>query len=163
MSKQTLKSGDFTLKTIWGCCWPSLLWLILNATTKNPITQLILVIYVHEVAESAVAEAVDVIEILLDKGELECKVMVCCAQQNTFWSEISISCQNSKSNALSSMTSLLTHTVAHSTRPSFRLKTNNQPLKKFLSLAVSWVKVVKNGKILTFKVNFLCPKLTESI
>ena len=36
-----------------------------------------------------------------------------------------------------SMTSLLTHTVAHSTRPSFRLKTNNQPLKKFLSLAVS--------------------------
>ena len=46
----------------------------------------------------------------------------------------------------SSMTSLLTHTVAHSTRPSFRLKTNNQPLKKFLSLAVSWVKVVKNGK-----------------
>ena len=61
-----------------------------------------------------------------------------------------------------SMTSLLTHTFAHSTRPSFRLKTNNQPLKKFLSLAVSWVKVVKNGKILTFKVNFLCQKLSES-
>ena len=61
-----------------------------------------------------------------------------------------------------SMTSLLTHTVAHSTRPSFRLKTNNQPLKKFLSLAVSWVKVVKDGKILTFKVNFLCKKLYES-
>ena len=61
-----------------------------------------------------------------------------------------------------SMTSLLMHTVAHSTRPSFRLKTNNQPLKKFLSLAVSWVKVVKNGKILTFKVNFLCQKLSES-
>ena len=35
------------------------------------------------------------------------------------------------------MTQLLTHTVAHSTRPSFRLKTKNQPLKKFLSLAVS--------------------------
>ena len=61
-----------------------------------------------------------------------------------------------------SMTSLLMHTVAHSTRPSFRLKINNQPLKKFLSLAVSWVKVVKNGKILTFKVNFLCQKLSES-
>ena len=29
-----------------------------------------------------------------------------------------------------SMTSLLMHTVAHSTRPSFRPKTNNQPLKK---------------------------------
>ena len=43
-----------------------------------------------------------------------------------------------------SMTSLLTHTVAHSTRPSFRSKTNNQPLKKFLSLVFSWVKVVKN-------------------
>ena len=61
-----------------------------------------------------------------------------------------------------SMTSLLTHTVAHSTRPSFRPKTNNQPLKKFLSLAVSWVKVVKNCKILTFKFNFLCQKLSES-
>ena len=36
-----------------------------------------------------------------------------------------------------SMTSLLAHTLAHSTRPSFRLKTNNQPLKKFLSLGVS--------------------------
>ena len=61
-----------------------------------------------------------------------------------------------------SMTSLLTHTVAHSTRPSFRLKTNNQPLKKFLSFSVSWVKVVKNGKILTFKGNFLCHKLSGS-
>ena len=35
------------------------------------------------------------------------------------------------------MTSLLTHTVAHSTRPSSMPKANNQPLKKFLSLAVS--------------------------
>ena len=47
------------------------------------------------------------------------------------------------------------HTVAHSTRPSFRPNINNKSLKKFLSLAGSWVKVVKNGKILTFKVNFL--------
>ena len=38
---------------------------------------------------------------------------------------------------LISMTSLLTHTVAHSTRPSFRPKINNHPLKKFLILAVS--------------------------
>ena len=36
-----------------------------------------------------------------------------------------------------SMTTLLTHTVAHSTKPSFRPKTNNQPLKKFLSLVLS--------------------------
>ena len=43
-----------------------------------------------------------------------------------------------------SMTSLLTHTVVHSTTHSFRPKTNNQPLEKFLSLAVSWVKVVEN-------------------
>ena len=34
------------------------------------------------------------------------------------------------------MTSFLMHTVAHSTRHSSRPKTNNQPLKKFLSLAV---------------------------
>jgi hypothetical protein len=38
---------------------------------------------------------------------------------------------------LGSMTTLLTHTVAHSTKSSFRPKTNNQPLKKFLSLALS--------------------------
>ena len=36
-----------------------------------------------------------------------------------------------------SMTQLLTHTVAHSTMPSFRPKTNNQPIKKFLSLALT--------------------------
>ena len=36
-----------------------------------------------------------------------------------------------------SMTTLLTHTVAHSTKPSFMSKTNNQPPKKFLSLALS--------------------------
>ena len=45
-----------------------------------------------------------------------------------------------------SMTSLLMHTVSHSTRPSYRPKTNNQPLKQCLSLSVSWVKVVKNTK-----------------
>ena len=61
-----------------------------------------------------------------------------------------------------SMTSLLTHTVAHSNRPSYRPKINHQPLKKFLGLAVSCVKIVKNGKILTFKVNFLCQKSSES-
>ena len=61
-----------------------------------------------------------------------------------------------------SMTTLLTHTVAHSTKPSFVPKTNNQPPKKFLSLALSWAKVVKNGKILTFKVNFLRQKISES-
>jgi hypothetical protein len=61
-----------------------------------------------------------------------------------------------------SMTSLLTHTVAISTKPSFRSKTNNQPLKKFLSLVVSWLKFVKTCKILTFKVNFLCQKLFKS-
>ena len=61
-----------------------------------------------------------------------------------------------------SMTSLSTHTVAHCTRPSFRPIVNNQPLKKCLSLAVSWVKVVKCGKILTFKAIFLCQKLSES-
>ena len=40
-------------------------------------------------------------------------------------------------NEAYSMTTLLTHTVAHSTKPSFMPKTNNQPLKKFLSLALS--------------------------
>ena len=60
-----------------------------------------------------------------------------------------------------SMTTLLTHTVAHSTKPSFMPKTNNQPPKKFLSVVLSWAKVVKYGKILTFKVNFLCQKISE--
>ena len=38
---------------------------------------------------------------------------------------------------LISMTSLLTHNVAHSTRHYFRPKTNIQPIKKILSLAFS--------------------------
>ena len=38
-----------------------------------------------------------------------------------------------------SMTSLLTHTVAHSTRPSFRPKTINQPLKK----STFYVKIIR--------------------
>ena len=38
-------------------------------------------------------------------------------------------CRNGHLNI--SMTTLLTHTVAHSTKPSFRPKTNNQPLKSF--------------------------------
>ena len=36
-----------------------------------------------------------------------------------------------------SMTSLLTHTVANATRPSFMPKANNQALENFLSLAIS--------------------------
>ena len=36
-----------------------------------------------------------------------------------------------------SMTTLLTHTVAHSTRHSFRPKTNSHPIKKLLSLEVT--------------------------
>ena len=60
------------------------------------------------------------------------------------------------------MTQLLMHTIAHSTRPSFSPQINDQPTKKFLILAVSCVKVVENAKILTFKVNFLCQKLSES-
>ena len=64
--------------------------------------------------------------------------------------------------AIDSMTTLLIHTIAHSTKSSFMPKTNNQPPKKFLSLALSREKVVKNGKILTFKVNFLCQKISES-
>ena len=44
------------------------------------------------------------------------------------------------------MTSLLTHPAADATRPSYRPKINNQPLKKFLNLLVSWVKVIKMAK-----------------
>ena len=51
-----------------------------------------------------------------------------------------------------SMTSPLTHTVAHSTRPFFRLKINIHPLKKACG---QLSKSCQKGKILTFKVNFL--------
>jgi hypothetical protein len=56
----------------------------------------------------------------------------------------------------------MTHIIAHFIGPSFMLKANNQPYKKVLDLAFSWVNMVKNCKILTFKVNFLCQKLSES-
>ena len=51
---------------------------------------------------------------------------------------------DNKSYTQASMTPVLTHTVTHYTKHSFRPKTNNQLLKKFLSLAVSLVKVIKN-------------------
>ena len=47
-----------------------------------------------------------------------------------------ICCQNGQSLQVS-MTSLLTHNVAHSTRHSFRPKPRNQSVKKFFSLAIS--------------------------
>ena len=46
--------------------------------------------------------------------------------------------------------------------PFFRPKTNNQTTKKVLSFMVTWVKVVRMCKILTFKVNFLFQKGSES-
>ena len=49
------------------------------------------------------------------------------------------SCQSQMTRICNSMISLLTHNVAHSTRHFFRPKTNNQPIKMFLSLAFSWV------------------------
>ena len=68
----------------------------------------------------------------------------------------------SSCHGYSSMTQLLSHTIAHFTGPSFMLKANNQPYKKNFGLAFSWAKVVKNCKILTFKVNFRCQKLSEA-
>ena len=41
---------------------------------------------------------------------------------------------------LHSMTTLLTHTVAHSTKPSFMPKTNNQSHKSCAPLSKSWQK-----------------------
>ena len=61
---------------------------------------------------------------------------------------------------LHSMTKLLLHTFVHFTGPSFMLKTKNTSTKKNLSLPFSWVNVYKNCKILTFKVNFRCQKLS---
>ena len=57
---------------------------------------------------------------------------------------------------ITSMTTLLVHTVAHS----LCQKTNNHPIKKSLSLAVSCVKEVKNWNILTG--NFLGQKWSKS-
>ena len=42
------------------------------------------------------------------------------------------------------------------------LKANNQPYKNCLGPSFNWVNIVKNCKILTFKVNFPCQKLSES-
>ena len=42
-----------------------------------------------------------------------------------------------------SMTALLTHTVVHFTRHSFRPKTNNHPIKNSISLEFTWAKILK--------------------
>jgi len=57
-----------------------------------------------------------------------------------------------------SMTKLLIRTVAHSTKPSFMPKTNNQTPKKFFSLALNWAKVVKMAKFWLSKSIFYVKK-----
>ena len=79
---------------------------------------------------------------------------------NTVWN-VKMRSMSEVKYVLVSMTSLLTHTVAHSTRPSFRPKPTISPLKTFLSLVVSWVKVVKNDKILIFKVIIFYVKIIQ--
>ena len=114
--------------------------------------------YVRDVGTNGPTEHFDFCLIIIrNKGKFQLKVVL-------LWPTIKgVSVVEFHDGALSiSMTSLLMHTVAHSTRPSFRSKTNNQPTKKFLSLEVTWVKGVKMGQILTFKVNFLCQKWSES-
>ena len=54
-------------------------------------------------------------------------------QQNTLYAALH----------LSSMTTLLTHTVAHSARHSFRSKTNNHLIKNSRSLEFTWTKILK--------------------
>ena len=41
-------------------------------------------------------------------------------------------------------------------------KANNQPHKKILDLGCSWVNIVKNCKILTLQVDFLCQIIRKS-
>ena len=59
------------------------------------------------------------------------------------------------------MTQLLPHTVAHSTRPSFRPKINNQPSKKFLSLEITWVKSLQNVQNSDFQSQFSKSKMIQ--
>ena len=61
-----------------------------------------------------------------------------------------------------SMTQLLLHTFTHLTGSSFMLKAKLLPNKTFLGLMQTCIKGVENGKILTFKVNFLHQTLSES-
>ena len=61
-----------------------------------------------------------------------------------------------------SMTQLWKHTVAHSTMPSFRPKANNQPIKKFFSIATTWVNVVKMCKNSDFQSQFSMSKMIRS-
>ena len=58
---------------------------------------------------------------------------------------------------LFSMTSLLTHTVAHFTRPSFRPKINNQPLKSCGQLSKSCQKWQNSD----FQSQFSMPKIIQ--
>ena len=60
-----------------------------------------------------------------------------------------------------SMTSLLTHTVAHSTRPSFRPKNNKQPLKKVLKSCGQLSKSCQKLQNSDFQSQFPMSKITR--
>ena len=48
----------------------------------------------------------------------------------------------------SSMTSLLRHIVAHSSRHSFRTKTDNHPIKNSINLEFTWAKILQRSYFL---------------
>ena len=56
---------------------------------------------------------------------------------------------------------LLTYTIAHVTKPFFRLKTNNQPTKKFLSLAGHLSKSHQNVQNSDFQCQFSMSKIIQ--
>ena len=69
-------------------------------------------------------------------------------------------CQKNQETLHISMISLLMHTVAHSTRPSFRLKINSQPIKKVFKSCVQLSKSSQKWQNSDFQSQFSMSKIT---
>ena len=81
--------------------------------------------------------------ILIDSTKLWGTMIISIFLKKLFWKKFTVE-EVTFALSIVSMTTLLTRSVAHSTKPSYRPKTNNQLLKKFLSLALICANVIKN-------------------
>ena len=135
--RSNAKQAGVIIGLIFGLIWPYIAWILLKLTGYAVIGMTFG--HGHEFVSSTFFRWTDKMgngfyKMILQQGGV-------CWCQLFYIASMALGCF--LGYTFTSMTSLLTHNVAHFTRPSFRPKTNNKPNKKFLSLVVSWVKFIK--------------------
>ena len=123
--RSNAKQAGVIIGLIFGLIWPYIAWILLKLTGYAVIGMTFG--HGHEFVSSTFFRWTDKMgngfyKMILQQGGA-------CWCQLFYIASMALGCF--LGYTFTSMTSLLTHNVAHFTRPSFRPKTNNQPIKKF--------------------------------